>query len=360
MIDNNSKLLSKMSNAIRFLSADAVQKAKSGHPGMPMGMSDVSTVLFKYFFDSYIKEPNWTNRDRFILSAGHGSMLLYSILYLIGSEDITIEDIKQFRQLHSKTAGHPEYGVMSGIETTTGPLGQGFANAVGMAIAERIMQERFGEKITNHQTYVIAGDGCLMEGISHEAASLAGHLNLKKLIVFFDDNKISIDGSTKLTNSDDHLMRFTSYGWNTTRIDGHNFKQIYDAIKNAKRSDKPSFIACKTTIAKGSPNKAGSEKSHGAPLGEEEIQSTRNAMEWDYEPFIIPNDILEAWRSIGLRCESKFKKWTELYNQMSAKKEFDALINGNWSYDFASLKNRFMILMDQKLHVFRQVILLPD
>ncbi len=264
-----------LSNAIRFLSMDAVQKANSGHPGMPMGMADVATILFKYFLKFNPKNPKWLNRDRFVLSAGHGSMLLYSLLYLTGYKSISINDIKKFRQLNSICAGHPEYYPNSGIETTTGPLGQGIANAVGFAIAEEILKKKLGKSLINHKTYVLAGDGCLMEGISHEAMSLAGHLNLKNLIMLFDNNSISIDGPTSLAVSDDYENRFKSYGWNYILIDGHNNRQIYNALKKSQSSKKPTVISCKTKIGFGSPNKSGKSSSHGSPLGIDEIKLVR-------------------------------------------------------------------------------------
>ena len=309
----------QLSNAIRFLSIDAVQKANSGHPGMPMGMADVATVLFKYHLRFNPKNPDWINRDRFILSAGHGSMLLYSLLYLCGYKSISIEDLKNFRQLNSICAGHPEYKKSTGIETTTGPLGQGLANSVGMAIAEEIFRKKFGSTIINNKTYVIASDGDLMEGISHEAMSLAGHLKLKNLIVFFDNNKISIDGSTSLSVSDNYKKRFESYGWNFLEIDGHNEKQISKAISKASKSNKPTIISCKTIIGFGSPNKSGKAASHGSPLGDEEISLVRKKLKWFEQPFEIPQKILDEWRKIGNKGEQLENKWLEIINKKDAK-----------------------------------------
>ena len=299
----------ELASAIRFLSIDAVQKANSGHPGMPMGMADVVTILFKYFLKFNPKNPSWLNRDRFILSAGHGSMLLYSLLYLTGYKSISLKDIKNFRQLNSICAGHPEYFPNSGIETTTGPLGQGIANAVGMAVAEEILKNKIGKKVINHKTYVLAGDGCLMEGISHEALSLAGHLKLKNLIMLFDNNSISIDGPTSLAVSDNFKKRFESYGWDYILIDGHNEKQISKALKRAQSAKKPTVISCKTIIGFGSPNKSGKESAHGSPLGEDEIKLVRKKLKWNYPPFEVPNKILKEWRKIGDKGIKEAEKW---------------------------------------------------
>ena len=324
-----SPIFKDLANAIRFLSVDAVQKANSGHPGLPMGMADVATVLFKYYLRFNPKNPDWINRDRFVLSAGHGSMLLYSLLYLTGYKSISIKDIQNFRQLKSICAGHPEYKKKSGIETTTGPLGQGLSNAIGMAIAEEVMKKRFGSNLINHRTYVIASDGDFMEGVSHEAMSLAGHLKLKNLVVFFDNNKISIDGSTALAVSDNYKKRFESYGWNFQEVNGHNEKQISKAIKKTLKSKKPSLISCKTIIGYGSPNKSGKASSHGAALGDKEVALVRKKLKWKYKPFEIPKEILSEWRKIGKRGDLQEKKWNVVYNKKSkkVKDEFSRQIN---------------------------------
>ena len=311
--------LNQLANALRFLSIDAVQKANSGHPGIPMGMADVATVLFKEHLKFNPQNPSWANRDRFILSAGHGSMLLYSLLYLTGYKNFTIDELKNFRQMNSICAGHPEYKKNSGIETTTGPLGQGLGNAVGLAIGEGIYRKKFSSSFVNHKTYVIASDGDLMEGISHEAMSLAGHLKLKNLIVFFDNNKISIDGSTSLSVSDDYKKRFESYGWNFLEVNGHNHKQISNAIKKASNSKKPNIISCKTIIGFGSPNKSGKSSSHGSPLGDEEISLVRKKLKWSHPPFEIPEDILKDWRNIGKKGNDLEKKWSINFNKKNSK-----------------------------------------
>ena len=298
-----------LANAIRFLSIDAVQKANSGHPGMPMGMADVCTVLFRHFLKFDPSRPDWINRDRFVLSAGHGSMLLYALLHLTGYKSVSLDDIKNFRQLNSICAGHPEYEKGTGIETTTGPLGQGIANAVGFAISEEILKSKKGKDIYNHKTYVVAGDGCLMEGISHEALSLAGHLKLKNLVMFFDNNSISIDGPTSLAVSDNYKKRLEAYGWDYIDINGHNEKQIFKAIKKCQNAKRPTVIACKTTIGFGSPNKSGKSSAHGSPLGDEEIQLVRKKLKWKHAPFEIPKEILQEWRSVGEKGKRELKKW---------------------------------------------------
>ena len=345
MIDNNEKIHDELANSIRMLSVDAVQKANSGHPGMPMGMADVATVLFTKFLKFDSSCPDWLNRDRFILSAGHGSMLLYSLLYLNGYKDINIEDIKNFRALHSKTAGHPEYGELSGIETTTGPLGQGIANAVGIALAERIMSERYGNDLFNHNTYVIAGDGCLMEGISQEAISFAGHMGLGKLIVLFDDNGISIDGPISLSASDDQILRFKASNWHTIECNGHSYKEIESAIKESISDPRPSLIACKTKIGFGSPNKEGKSSSHGAPMGEEEINLIRKKLGWNNEPFDIPEKILNLWKKNGLRNIDERKSWEKIFSNSVYYQEITDL-----------LQNKHVLNIEEKLESYKENI----
>ena len=318
-----------MANAIRALAMDAVEKANSGHPGMPMGMADAATVLFSRFLKFDPLHPHWPDRDRFVLSAGHGSMLLYALLYLTGYEEMTLDEIKRFRQLGSRTAGHPEYGHAAGIETTTGPLGQGLGNSVGMAIAERIMAARFGADLVDHRTYVIAGDGCLMEGISHEAISLAGHLKLNKLIVLFDDNHVSIDGPTSLAVSDDQLERFRAAGWAAEAIDGQDPEAAAAALGRAQSADRPSLIACRTTIGYGAPKKAGTAAAHGSPLGAEEIAGARAKLGWPSPPFVIPDEILAAWRAVGQRGQSSFAAWQNRHAAHSERAEFDRRIGGD-------------------------------
>ena len=337
-----------LANAIRFLSVDAVQKANSGHPGMPMGMADVATVLFKYYLRFNPKNPNWINRDRFILSAGHGSMLLYSLLYLTGYKSISLDDIKNFRKLNSICAGHPEYEKNTGIETTTGPLGQGLSNGVGMAIAEEIMKKRFGSDLINHKTYVIASDGDFMEGISHEAMSLAGHLKLKNLIVFFDNNKISIDGPTNLAVSDNYRKRFESYGWSFQEVNGHNEKQISSAIKKSLKSKKPSLISCKTIIGYGSPNKSGKASSHGAALGVTEVELVRKKLKWKHKPFEIPKEIFNEWRKIGEKGFFEEKKWNSTYDKKNEKIKNELLRITNDKLP----KNFEKIIYEQKQKIF--------
>jgi transketolase len=320
----------EMANAIRFLSMDAIEKAKSGHPGMPMGMADVATVLFTRFLKFDAKNPRWTDRDRFILSAGHGSMLLYSLAYLTGYDDIDVEQLKNFRQMGYRTAGHPEHGHVAIAETTTGPLGQGLTNAVGFALAEAMQAARYTKDIVDHYTYVIAGDGCLMEGISQEAITLAGHLRLNKLILMWDDNKICIDGDTALTTSDDQCARFVAAGWNTIAIDGHDAEAITTAIETARNSDKPTLIACRTIIGKGAPSKQGSEKTHGAPLGGDEIKAARELASWPYEPFVVPDHVLAAWRTAGSRGAAARTAWEGRFGKMDAahKAEFSRTNEG--------------------------------
>ena len=335
-----------MSNAIAALSMDAVQAANSGHPGMPMGMADAATVLFSKFLKFNPSDPNWPDRDRFILSAGHGSMLIYSLLHLTGYKAMTMEQIKNFRQLGSITAGHPEYGHVPGVETTTGPLGQGIANGVGFALAERHMNARYGDELVDHYTYVIAGDGCLMEGISQEAISLAGHLKLNKLIVMWDDNNITIDGTVDISDSSDQAMRFKAVGWNVIKVDGHDARKVGNALRRAKKSDKPTLIACKTIIGKGAPNKGGTSKVHGAPLGDEEIAATRKALGWNHGPFEVPEDVYKMWKRPGRRGRAAQKVWKA--RLASSKQEADFIravkgdLNHGWKEAMQSFKNELI------------------
>ncbi len=331
-----------MANAIRFLSADAIEKANSGHPGMPLGMADVATVLFTKFIKLNPDTPRWFDRDRFVLSAGHGSMLLYSVLYLLGYKDIDIEDIKNFRQLGAKTAGHPEYGHLAGIDMTTGPLGQGITSSVGMALAERMLAAKYGEDVCNHHTYVIAGDGCLMEGISEEAISLAGHLRLNKLIVFWDNNDITIDGHVSAANSTDQIKRFEAVGWNTISIDGHDYKEIEKAIKKAQKSKKPTLIACKTKIGFGAPSKCGTSKCHGSPLGAEELAAMRKALGWTAAPFEVPSETLKNWREAGKRSLAAYQDW-EKRAKIKGKDFLDAIagkLPKGWDKELNKLKEQ--------------------
>ena len=331
-----NKQYKDLSNAIRFLSIDAVEKANSGHPGMPMGMADVATILFKHFLKFNPKNPSWLNRDRFVLSAGHGSMLLYSLLYLTGYKSVSLSSIKKFRQLNSICAGHPEYHPNTGIETTTGPLGQGISNAVGFAIAEEILKKKLGKKIINHKTYVLAGDGCLMEGISHEALGLAGHLKLKNLVMLFDNNAISIDGPTSLTVSDNYKKRFESYGWDYIFINGHNKKEIFKALKKVQKATKPTVISCKTKIGYGSPNKSGKASSHGSPLGVDEVKLVRKQLNWKYKPFEIPNNILNKWKNIGNKGTKLEANWNKFYRRK--KHNINKILKNNFSKALKSEK----------------------
>ncbi len=346
-----------LANAIRFLSIDAVQKANSGHPGMPMGMADVATILFKDFLRFDPRKPNWINRDRFVLSAGHGSMLLYSLLYLTGYKSISLKDIMNFRQINSICAGHPEYHPNSGIETTTGPLGQGISNAVGFAISEEYLRKQVGKDKINHKTYVLAGDGCLMEGISHEALSLAGHLNLKNLILLFDNNSVSIDGPTSLAVSDNHEKRFKSYGWNYMKVDGHNFEQISRALNKAQKSKKPIAISCKTTIGFGSPNKSGKSSSHGSPLGHEEVKLVRKKLKWDFKPFQIPKNLLAEWRKIGARAGKTAKtNFIKSYKKINVNEDFEKLNNSLNRVKNEYLKNLKPIATRKTSEMFLDVV----
>ena len=325
----NMETLKRMSNAIRVLAAEGVQKANSGHPGMPMGIADVATILFSKYLNIDVNKPDWPDRDRFVLSAGHGSMLIYALNYLLGYSDMNIDSLKNFRQLHSNTPGHPEYGDTLVVETTTGPLGQGLGTAVGMALAERMSNAKFGKNLVDHFTYVIVGDGCLQEGISHESIEFAGHLKLAKLIVLWDNNSISIDGNTNLSNSSNQIARFKASGWHTQSVDGHDFDQISKAIENAQKTNKPSFIACKTIIGFGSPNLAGTEKTHGAPLGDDEVKKVKEELNWKSNPFEVPKDILSNWRASVERGLEIRKEWEDRFNKSPKKNKF---IKNNSNY----------------------------
>ena len=318
-----------MANAIRALSMDAVQAANSGHPGMPMGMADAATVLFSKFLKFDPSAPDWADRDRFVLSAGHGSMLIYSLLHLTGYKAMTMEQIRNFRQVGSITAGHPEYGHVPGVETTTGPLGQGIANAVGMALAEAHLNARYGDDLVDHRTYVIAGDGCLMEGISQEAISLAGHLALRKLIVLWDDNNITIDGPVSLSDSTDQKKRFEASGWRVIAVDGHDMGKVASALRRAQKSDRPTLIACKTTIGKGAPNKGGSNKAHGSPLGDDEIALTREAIGWSHKPFHVPEDVYKLWKRPGRKGRREHKAWAQRLKDHAQASEFKRAMTGD-------------------------------
>ena len=315
--------LRRMANALRALAMDAVEQAKSGHPGMPMGMADVATVLFGQFLKFDPSAPDWPDRDRFVLSAGHGSMLLYGLLHLTGYADMTLDELKRFRQIGSKTAGHPERGLASGIEVTTGPLGQGIANAVGMALAERLLAAEFGDAAVDHRTYAICGDGCLMEGISHEALSLAGHLRLNKLILLWDDNSISIDGPTSLAVDDDQIARFAAHGWATDRVDGHDHASVAAALQRAQGNDRPTMIVCKTIIAFGAPTKAGTAAAHGSPLGPEEIKGARERLGWEYPAFVVPDDVSAWWREVGARGAAPRREWETRLGGLDGAKRAD-------------------------------------
>ena len=341
--------LKDMANAIRALSMDAIQKANSGHPGMPMGMADVATVLWTKFLKFDASKPWWPDRDRFVLSAGHGSMLLYSLLYLTGFEQATIDEIKNFRQLGSRMAGHPEYGHLDGVEVTTGPLGTGLATSVGMALAERMLNARYGDELVDHYTWVIAGDGCLMEGVSHEAIDLAGHLKLNRLIVLWDNNSITIDGATDVATSMDQHKRFEAAGWRVLSCDGHDFASIEKALAEAKNSDRPVMIDCKTIIGFGAPNKQGTEATHGAPLGEDEIKAARETLGWNYPPFEVPDDILNAWREAGARGRAEREAWEQRLAASPKREEFERDLSSKvWPETLAALNEHKKKLAEEK------------
>lgn len=327
-IPKNDASIGEMANAIRALAMDAVEQAKFGHPGMPMGMADVATVLFTRFLKIDPSQPSWPDRDRFVLSAGHGSMLQYAVHHLLGYANMTMDELRRFRQFGARTAGHPEYGHASGIETTTGPLGQGLATAVGMALGERMLNAQFGDELVNHFTWVMAGDGCLMEGISHEAIDLVGHLSLSRLIVLWDDNRITIDGSTDLSTSADQLARFRACGWHVQSVDGHDTSRIALAMEQAKTADRPSLVACRTVIGCGAPNKEGSASVHGAPLGPEEVAAARTRLDWTASPFAIPENILTAWRNAGRRFTKERAAWEQRLRASPLRDTFLDAISG--------------------------------
>lgn len=345
-------------NALRALSIDSIEKANSGHPGLPLGFADVATILWQKFLKFDPQNPQWPNRDRFILSAGHGSALLYSLLYLNGYKDISIDDLKNFRQKGAKTAGHPEFGELEGIETTTGPLGQGIANAVGMAIAEQLLSQQYGSDIIDHKTYVVAGDGCLMEGISYEAISLAGHLKLRKLVLLFDNNSITIDGSTSLTTSEDMCKRFEACGWHTIEIDGHDYDEITEALEEIQEIDKPSFISCKTIIGYGAPNKKNTSSVHGSALGHDEYMATKKELDWPYDSFVIPEHILDGWRKRGQENHETYKEWKKRFDSQTTeqKKSFNRRLNKTlaegWNDELNLLKKEYS--RDQKACATRE------
>ena len=338
----------QLADVVRALSMDAVQRANSGHPGMPMGMADAATVLFRHFLKFSAAHPAWHDRDRFVLSAGHGSILLYSLLHLCGYEDFPLEELKRFRQLGARAAGHPEYGNGGGIETTTGPLGQGFANAVGMAAAERLLAAEFGDDLCSHRTWLVAGDGCLMEGISHEAASLAGHLGLAKLTVLFDDNNISIDGNTALAVSEDTMARFAAYGWETLSCDGHDAAAVAAALNAAVAATRPTIIAVKTTIGFGAPNKQGSAAAHGAPLGEDEIAAARATLGWEHPPFVVPDDLRQQWLAAGSRGDAAHAAWRKRLHAHPRAAEFESRLAGDLPSDWDSALNQWSDEMRQR------------
>ena len=333
--------MQQMANTLRFLSADMIEKAKSGHPGMPLGMADIATVLWTKFMRFDASNPLWYDRDRFILSNGHGSALMYSLLYTLGYPDISLDDLKNFRQLGSPTAGHPEHDLLQGVDYSTGPLGQGIAAGVGMALAERMMNANFGDELVNHKTYIFVGDGCLMEGISEEAISLAGHLGLNKLIVLWDDNEITIDGATSVATSTNMKMRFEANGWRVLTCNGHDFESIEKALEKAQESDKPVFIDCKTTIGWGACDKAGTPKCHGSPLGGDIIAQMRANLEWHYEPFEVPSETLEQWRVAGIKGEGARLQWEERLSRHSQKDDFLKAMQGDLPHDFTQQMQAF-------------------